>query len=81
MNCKYKLTRGGCKPLISVIVPFYNVDRYIEKCICSILRQSYENIELILVNDASTDNSLNICRKYARKDTRMRIIEQPKTRS
>ena len=77
MNYKYKLTGGG-KPLISVIVPFYNVDRYIEKCICSILRQSYENIELILVNDASTDNSLNICRKYARKDTRTRIIEQPK---
>ncbi len=65
------------KPLISIIVPFYNVDRYIEKCICSILRQTYENLELILVNDASTDNSLDICRKYARKDKRMRIIEQP----
>ncbi|WP_270492048.1 glycosyltransferase family 2 protein [Bacteroides finegoldii] len=76
MNCKYKSTG----PLISIIVPFYNVDRYIAKCICSILKQSYENLELILVNDASTDNSLGICRKYACKDKRVRIIEQPENR-
>lgn len=79
MRCKYKLTGGGKnEPLISIIVPFYNVERFIRKCICSILKQSYENLEVILVNDAATDNSLDICKKYARKDKRLIIIEQPK---
>lgn len=79
MKCKQNLTIGGSKnlSLISVIIPFYNVERYIGKCIGSILRQSYENIEVILVDDAATDNSLEICKKYACKDKRVRILEQP----
>ena len=46
---------------ISIIVPIYNTEKYLEKCIKSILNQNYENIEIILINDGSTDNSLNIC--------------------
>ena len=54
------------EPLVSVIVPVYNASAYLERCINSILQQTYQNIELILVNDGSTDDSLQICRRYAR---------------
>ena len=52
------------RPLVSIIVPVYNTAEYVEECIHSILSQSYKNIELILVNDGSTDGSGDICRKY-----------------
>jgi len=58
MNCDME------KPLVSVIVPVYNTAEYVEECIQSILSQSYKNIELILVNDGSTDGSGKICKKY-----------------
>lgn len=61
---------------ISVIVPIYNSEKYLEKCIKSILAQTYGNFELILVNDGSTDNSLEICNKYKKKDKRVRVINQ-----
>ena len=51
-------------PLISIIVPVYNTAEYVEECIQSILSQSYKNIELILVNDGSTDGSGEICKRY-----------------
>lgn len=60
----------------SVIVPVYNVEQYIEKCICSILDQSYENFELVLVDDGSTDNSGVICDDYQNKDSRIRVIHK-----
>ena len=50
--------------LVSIIVPVYNTADYVEECIQSILSQSYKNIELILVNDGSTDGSSEICKKY-----------------
>jgi len=53
------------KPLISILVPVYNSAAYIDRCMQSILRQTYKNIEVILVDDESTDNSPSICRKYA----------------
>lgn len=53
-----------CKPLISIIVPVYNVEKYIERCINSILSQSYDNYELILIDDGSSDSSLNICKSF-----------------
>ena len=61
--------------LVSIIVPVYNTYEYIEECIQSILSQSYGNIELILVNDGSTDGSSEICKRYER-DKRVRYIEQ-----
>lgn len=62
--------------MVSVIVPVYNVERYLHRCIRSILHQSYANIELILINDGSTDQSGEICNRYALKDSRIRVIHK-----
>ncbi|RRT93464.1 glycosyltransferase family 2 protein [Empedobacter falsenii] len=61
-------------PTISVIVPVYNAEEYLDKCINSILNQTYKDFELILVNDGSTDNSLKICNNYKIKDNRIKVI-------
>lgn len=63
-------------PKISVIVPVYNLENYISKCVESILCQSYTNLELILVDDGSTDRSCGICQQYAALDSRVRLIHQ-----
>lgn len=62
--------------LVSIIVPIYNAEKYLEKCILSIINQSYRNIEIILVNDGSLDNSGKICNEFARKDNRIKVIHQ-----
>lgn len=59
---------------LSIIVPIYNVEKYLPQCIDSILNQDYVDFELILVNDGSPDDSLSICRQYAEKDKRVRVI-------
>jgi exopolysaccharide biosynthesis predicted pyruvyltransferase EpsI/GT2 family glycosyltransferase len=64
------------KGLISVIVPVYNVEKYISKCIDSIINQSYKNLEIILVDDGSKDNSGVICDNYALKDKRIKVIHK-----
>lgn len=64
-------------PEISVIVPVYNVEKWLPKCLDSILGQTYGDFELILVNDGSTDGSLKICREYEVKDKRLRVINGP----
>ena len=64
------------KDLITVVVPVYNVEKYIKKCIDSIINQTYKNIEIILVNDGSTDNSGKICNDYAKKDCRIKVIHK-----
>lgn len=61
---------------ISVIVPVYNVEPYLHRCIDSILNQTFTDFELILVNDGSTDNSGKICDEYAKKDNRIKVIHQ-----
>ena len=61
---------------ISVIVPVYNVEKYVKRCIDSILNQTYKNLEVILINDGSTDKSGYICDMYARKDDRIKVIHQ-----
>lgn len=62
--------------LISVIVPVYKAEKYIERCICSILRQTFQNIEVILVDDGSPDKSGEICDMWALKDKRIKVIHQ-----
>lgn len=62
--------------LISIIVPVYNVERYIDQCIESIVNQSYKNIEIILVDDGSKDCSLEKCKKWERIDSRIKVIHQ-----
>lgn len=64
------------KPLISVIVPVYNVELYINQCIDSILSQTYKNLEIILVDDGSPDNCPKICDQYASIDNRVKVVHQ-----
>lgn len=64
------------KPLVSVIVPVYNVEKYIEQCVSSLCKQTYENLEIILVDDGSTDNSGKLCDVYKSQDDRIIVIHQ-----
>lgn len=64
------------QPLISVIVPVYNVEKYLRRCLRSIYEQTYKNIEIVLVDDGSTDVSLQLLEEYAKKDSRAKIIRQ-----
>ena len=67
-----KINRAN--PAFSIIMPVYNVEKYVSQAIESVLSQSYGDFELIIVNDCSPDNSLSICESYAEKDKRIRII-------
>lgn len=64
------------KKLISIIIPVYNAEKYLQKCLDSILEQTYQNLEIIIVNDGSTDNSGQICQEYEKKDSRIIYIEK-----
>jgi len=66
-------------PLISVIIPVYNAEKYIIRCLESISAQTYQNLEIIAVNDGSADGSLALLREYAGRDPRLRIIDRPNT--
>ena len=63
-------------PRLSVIVPVYKVEKYINKCVDSILNQTFTDFELILVDDGSPDNCGKICDDYAKKDARIRVIHK-----
>lgn len=63
-------------PSISIIIPVFNQEKYLGKCLHSVIRQTFKDIEIILVNDGSTDNSLRICHKYAKKDNRIVVVDQ-----
>jgi glycosyltransferase involved in cell wall biosynthesis len=63
-------------PLVSVIVPIYNVELYLEKCLDSIINQTYKNLEIILIDDGSPDNCGKICDEYALKDKRIKVIHK-----
>ncbi len=63
--------------LISIIVPVYNAERTLHRCVTSLVEQSYPNIEILLVNDGSKDASLEMCRGYEQQDSRIRVIDKP----
>lgn len=69
-------TPGVASALVSVVVPVYNVEKYLKTCVESITSQTYKNLEIILVNDGSTDTSGDICDKYAKKDSRIIVIHK-----
>ena len=70
------MNQRNLQPLVSVIVPVYNVEKYLVRCLDSIVGQTYRNLDIILVNDGSTDGSGEVCRRYAGKDSRIRLFEQ-----
>lgn len=61
---------------VSVIIPVYNTEKYLKECLNSVINQSLKDIEIICVNDGSTDNSLKILNAYANKDNRIKILSQ-----
>ena len=63
-------------PLISIIIPVYNVNGYLEKCLHSVCEQTYKNLEIIVVDDGSTDGSGEICDLFAETDSRIKVIHQ-----
>lgn len=65
------------EPLVSVIIPVYNVKMYLDQCIQSILSQEYKNLEIILVDDGSEDGSAQVCDQYALQDSRFLVHHQP----
>ena len=67
------------EPLVTIIIPIYNAEAYLARCVDSVLNQEYKNFELFLVNDGSTDESGKICREYAERDGRIRFIQKENT--
>lgn len=66
----------NCNPKITIIVPIYNSERYLKKCIQSILAQSYDDFELILIDDGSTDSSGQICDEFSKQNTRIKVYHE-----
>lgn len=62
--------------LITIIVPIYNSEKYLERCIESIINQTYKNLEILLIDDGSTDNSYKICYNYSKNDSRINLIHK-----
>ena len=62
--------------LISIVIPVYNVEKYLDKCVNSLISQTYKNIEIILVDDGSKDSSLSICQEWTKKDKRIQVFHQ-----
>lgn len=71
-----KIVKGKDSPYISVIVPVYNTEKYLPRCLDSLVNQTYKDIEIICINDGSKDNSLNVLNDYAKKDKRIKVINQ-----
>ena len=79
MNMGDKMKQSNAvvaEPVVSVLIPVYNAEKYFSRCLDSILNQSYKNIEVILVDDGSPDKCGLICDEYAKKDSRIKVIHQ-----
>ena len=63
-------------PIISVVIPIYKVEKHLDRCIKSVINQTYKNLEIILVDDGSPDNCGNICDNYAEQDHRIKVIHK-----
>ncbi len=74
---KYPLLKPSNKPRVSVVIPIFNVEMYLEECLDSVINQTLRDIEIICVNDGSTDNSLSILKKYEMRDKRIKVISKP----
>ena len=61
-------------PKVGIIIPIYNVEKYLRECLDSVLNQSYENLEIVLVDDKSTDSSLSIAKEYVKRDKRVSLV-------
>lgn len=70
------MEKNGRKELISIVIPVYKVELYLEKCIESIINQTYKNLEIIIVDDGSPDNCPQICDEYSKKDKRIKVIHK-----
>lgn len=70
------IKHNNFNPVISIVVPIYNVEQYLARCIESLINQTYKFIEIILVNDESPDNSVDICEQYVKKDSRIKLIHK-----
>ncbi|RDU65344.1 glycosyltransferase family 2 protein [Helicobacter didelphidarum] len=68
--------KPNIKPLVSIIIPFYNVEKYLSQCLDSIINQTYKNLEIILINDGSSDKSGSIAKEYENLDKRIKVFEQ-----
>ncbi len=73
---RYKECKTMNIPIFSIIIPIYKVENYLDKCVQSIINQTYKNIEIILVDDGSPDNCPAMCDEYAKKDTRIKVIHK-----
>ena len=62
--------------VVSIIVPIYNAENTLHRCVDSLVNQSYQNLEILLVNDGSTDGTAKICNEYAMKDNRIKVLQQ-----
>ena len=71
--------RKGKRHMISIIVPIYNAEKWLKRCVDSLVKQTYKDIEILLINDGSTDGSLEICNSYAKKDKRIVVIDKENT--
>ncbi len=66
-------------PLVTLIIPVYNAEKYLSRCLDSVMRQEFTDMEVLLLNDGSRDGSLKICREYEEKDLRFRVIDKENT--
>lgn len=69
---------ANINPCVGIIIPIYNVEKYLKECLDSVINQTYKNLQIVLVDDGSTDNSFTIAKEYFDKDKRIALIKKEK---